>query len=83
MQLANFPYRPLIGVAALVCAALIPAGASAATAGSPASQARSARPATAYVVSDSGTVTPIRTAANTAGKPIKVGSYPRAIAITR
>jgi len=38
---------------------------------------------TAYVAnSGSGTVTPIRTATNTALKPIKVGLVPIAIAIT-
>ena len=37
----------------------------------------------AYVVNEgSNTVTPISTATNTAGKPIKVGQGPRAIAIT-
>src|SRR5215467_10300818 len=39
--------------------------------------------ATAYVTNPgSGTVTPIRTATNTALPPIKVGDYPQAIAIT-
>jgi YVTN family beta-propeller protein len=38
---------------------------------------------TAYSVStDSGTVTPIDTATNTAGPPIKLGGYPYAIVIT-
>ena len=38
---------------------------------------------TAYVTNSlSGTVTPIRTATNTPGKAIKVGSNPGAIAIT-
>jgi len=38
---------------------------------------------TAYVVNtDSGTVTPIRTATNTALAPVKVGRGPVAIAIT-
>ena len=38
---------------------------------------------TVYAVNDaSGTVTPIRTATNTALKAIKVGKYPYAIAIT-
>ncbi len=44
------------------------------------------RPVTAYVVSGSGlgpgAVTPIRTATNTAGPPITVGTGPDAIAIT-
>jgi DNA-binding beta-propeller fold protein YncE len=51
----------------------------------PASAARPAHPVTAYVVNfnnGSGTVTPIRTATNTALKPVKVGSGPVAIAIT-
>ena len=40
-------------------------------------------PVTAYVANqDSGTVSPIRIAANTALKPIKVGIWPFAIAIT-
>ena len=38
--------------------------------------------AIAYVASGSGTVTPIRTATNTALRPIKVGFNPGAIAIT-
>jgi hyaluronoglucosaminidase len=38
---------------------------------------------TAYVVSiGAGTVTPISTATNTPGRPIKVGAHPFAIAIT-
>ena len=37
---------------------------------------------TAYVLSIGGTVTPIRTATNTASTPIKVGRDPDAIAIT-
>ena len=46
-------------------------------------QAPSARPQIAYVVSlDANTVTPINTATNKAGKPIKVGINPNAIAIT-
>ena len=83
MQLPNFLHRRLIGAAALACAAaLMPAAAFAATAGSPASQARSARAVTAYVVNvNSGTVTPINTVANTAGKPIGVGANPHYIAI--
>ena len=51
----------------------------------PASAARPAHPVTAYVVNfntGSGTVTPIRTATNTAGKAIAVGKHPLAIAIT-
>ena len=37
---------------------------------------------TAYAASSADTVTPIRTASNKAGKAIKVGKYPAAIAIT-
>ena len=38
---------------------------------------------TAYIVNEgSDTVTPIQTATNTAGKPIRVGHFPFAIAIT-
>ena len=45
--------------------------------------ARLVHRAIAYVASDgSGTVTPIRTATNTALRPIKVGFNPGAIAIT-
>jgi YVTN family beta-propeller protein len=48
-----------------------------------AGQARPTGPVTAYVVNHySGTVTPIRTATNTALKSIKVGQSPDAIAIT-
>jgi len=76
------PHRRLIGAAALACAAaLIPAGAYAATAGSPASQARHARVVTACVTTSIGVV-PINTATNKAGKAIKVGSDLGAIAIT-
>ncbi len=84
MQLPNFPHRRLIGTAAMAGAvALMPAAGSAATAGSPASPARSARAVTAYVVNvNSGTVTPVNTVTNTAGKPIGVGANPHYIAIT-
>jgi hypothetical protein len=47
--------------------------------------ARLTRPVTVYVVSGNGgpgAVTPIRTATNTAGAPIIVGTDPSAIAIT-
>ena len=55
----------------------------AATAGSPASRPRPAHPVTAYVTNwGSGTVTPIRTATNKAGRAIKIGTLPDAIAIT-
>ena len=84
MQLSIFPHRRLIGAAALACAAaLIPAGASAATAGSPASPARHARPVTAYVVNGGGgSVTPINTVAGKAGKAIATGHIPVAAAMT-
>ena len=67
---------PGLAAAALTCTAiLVPAVALA----SAASGARQARPVTAYIVNNgSDTVTPIRTA----GKAIKVGSEPDAIAIT-
>ena len=49
----------------------------------PAAWARSSEEATAYVANDgSNTVTPIRTATNTAGMPIRVGRSPYGIAIT-
>jgi YVTN family beta-propeller protein len=68
--------------AALPAAALASAGGPAATAGSPASRARQAHPVTAYVTnSGSDTVTPIDTATGKAGKAIKVGKGPAAIAI--
>jgi YVTN family beta-propeller protein len=61
-----------------------PARGDATSAGGPvASQSVPASPVTAYVVNDgSGTVTPIATATDTAGPPITVGTFPRAIAIT-
>jgi YVTN family beta-propeller protein len=50
---------------------------------SAASPSGSAKPVTAYVANElSGTVTPIKTATNTAGTPITVGTEPIAIAIT-
>jgi len=89
MQLHNFVHSRLIGAAATACAAfLLPAAAlaspgAAAAAGTLASQARLARPVTAYVVNaGSDTVTPIDTATNTALTPIPVGGHPSAIAIT-
>src|SRR5450755_4339418 len=52
-------------------------------AGSSAFRAASARPVTAYVANEApGTVTPIGTATNTAGPPIRLSSNPYAIAIT-
>ena len=84
MQRSDICHRRLIAVAATACAAvLIPAAAFAATAGSAAFRATPAHPVTAYVAnSGSGTVTPIRTATNTAGKAITVGTCPADIAIT-
>jgi YVTN family beta-propeller protein len=84
MQLPHFPRRRLASAAATACAAaLIPAAASAATAGLPASAARPAHLVTAHVAnSGSDTVTPITTTTNTAGKAIRVGKLPVAIAIT-
>jgi len=78
-----------ITAAAITCtailvpaAALAPAGCAAA-AGLPASAAGPARPVTAYVASSDGyTVVPVNTVTNKAGKPIKVGPGPEAIAIT-
>jgi len=56
---------------------------SAGTAGAAASPACRTHPVIAYVVNQmSGTVTPIRTATNMAGKAINVQKYPDAIAIT-
>ena len=72
--------RALCAVAA--GAAILPLG-LASTAGAAASPACRTHPVIAYVVNQmSGTVTPIRTATNTAGKAINVGKYPYAIAIT-
>jgi len=72
--------RALCAVAA--GAAILPLG-SAGTAGAAASPACRTHPVIAYVVNQmSGTVTPIRTATNTAGKAINVQKYPYAIAIT-
>jgi DNA-binding beta-propeller fold protein YncE len=75
-------YHGALGAAA-AAGALISLGlAGAAGAASTATQARPTHPATAYAVSGSDTVTPILTATNKAGKAIKVGSGPDAIAIT-
>ncbi len=84
-----------IAAAAITCTAiLLPAAAlaspgPAAAVGLPAARPRPIHPVTVYVVnsggpliSDPGTVTPIPTRTNTAGKAIKVGLGPRAIAIT-
>ena len=93
MQLPIFPHGRLIGAAAIACAAaLIPAASFAATAsaagaratvGSPASGPTRAHPVTAYVANGgSDTVTPIRTATNTAAQGHQGRERPRAIAIT-
>jgi YVTN family beta-propeller protein len=67
---------------AMVSAAVLLTG-GAAYATATATAAPSAKGATAYVTnSSSGTVTPIRTATNTAGTPITVGIGTREIAIT-
>src|SRR5205823_10824544 len=66
------------GAAAAEGAAPSHRGAAASPAGT-----RAATPVTAYVVNFlAGTVTPVNTATNTAGKAIKVGNGPSAIAIT-
>ena len=76
-------YHGALGAAA-AAGALISLGlAGAAGAASTATQARPTHPATAYAVSGSDTVTPILTATNKAGKAIKVGNGPDAIAITQ
>jgi DNA-binding beta-propeller fold protein YncE len=80
------PVPALVSVVVGLSLALLPAsGADAARMiASPALSAGPANPATAYVVNkDSGTLTPIRTATNTAGTPIPVGISAYAIAITR
>ncbi len=84
-----------IAAAAITCTAiLLPAAAlaspgPAASVGSPAARPSPTHPVTVYVVnsggpqiSDPGTVTPIPARTDTAGKAIKVGLGPRAIAIT-
>src|ERR1700745_957702 len=72
--------RGLCAVA--VGVAMVPLG-LAGTAGATASPACRAHNATVYVVNQgSGTVTPIRTATNTADKEINVGKDPYDIAIT-
>ena len=72
--------RGLCAVA--VGAAILPLG-LASTATATVSSASRAHHATVYVVNQgSGTVTPIRTATNTAGKEINVGRDPYDIAIT-
>ncbi len=74
-------YFTLVGAAP---ASASPSAEPAPMAASSASSAGSASPVTAYVVnSGSGTVTPIRTATNTAGTAITVGRGPFAIAITQ
>ena len=72
--------------AAAVIAALIPAGIGALGHGPAAPRTGGQGPARGPIVyvanSGSGTVTPIRTATNTALKPVKTGRLPQAIAIT-
>src|SRR5258708_12685164 len=80
MQLPALSPRRLAGVTAIACAAALAPGAALAATASPACRTD---PVIAYVVNPaSGTVTPIRTATNTALKAIKVGFAPLAIAIT-
>src|SRR5260370_9062791 len=80
MQLPALSPRRLAGVTAILCAAALARGAGWAATASPAC---GTDPVIAYVVNPaSGTVTPIRTATNTALKAIKVGFAPLAIAIT-
>jgi hypothetical protein len=63
MQIHKIPHRRLIGAAAVACAAaLIPAGALAATGASSAPRPRPVRPVTAYV--EGSGVTPINTVTN-------------------
>ena len=86
MKLTSHAAPQLVAAAITCTAILLPAAAlasagPAATAASPASAARPAHPVTAYVASFAG-VTPINTATNKAGTPIKAGSGPFAIAIT-
>ena len=81
MKLTSHVARRTADVAITCTAILLPtialaSAGSAATVGSPASRARPAAPVTAYVTSGSGTVTPINTTTNKAGKPITAGSGP-------
>jgi YVTN family beta-propeller protein len=60
-----------------------PPGAATGSAAGVSAPVSGAQPVTAYVANlGSGTVTPIRTATNTAGPPIPVGGLPESIAIT-
>ena len=69
--------------AILLPAAILTSAGSAATAGSSASAMMPTRPVIVYVANhNSWTVTPMRAAASKAGKAIKVGHFPLAIAIT-
>ena len=64
-------------ISVMVLAAAPAAGAS------PTAPAPVRMPVTAYVVNfESGTVTPVRTANNTTGRPIRVGHFPMVMAIT-
>ncbi len=88
MKLTRHTASQLIAAAITCIAIVMPAAAlasagSAAAAGSPAPATSPAHPVTAYIVnSGSGTVIPINTATSTAGKAVKVGHQPTAIAIT-
>jgi YVTN family beta-propeller protein len=75
---------PSAAVVALIAVAIpgITGVLSDTSAAHPARVPRHARARTAYVVGGRDTVTPIATATNTPGKPIKVGKGPWAIAIT-
>ena len=74
--------RHLVTAAAAVAPLAMASTGIAAAAGPPAAQARAAQSVTAYVTNRLGTVTPIRTATNTALKPITVGIGNGSIAIT-
>ncbi len=78
------PITRILGtaVAAGMLTALTSAGSGAAGAANIADQARAVHQATAYVVGSLGAVTPINTVTNNAGKAIKVGKDPVAVAIT-
>ena len=72
-----------VAAGALICLGLTQAGAAGAGGTTSRAPAPAGDPVTAYVAGyGSGTVTPIRTATNTALKSIKVGVHPDAIAIT-
>jgi hypothetical protein len=89
VRLTSYAPRRITAAAITCTAILAPAGAlalascAAAKAGLPASASRTAGPVIAYVTSGGYTVVPVNTVTNKAGKPIKVGPDPVAIAITR